>query len=56
MAQEISSKEQKEINDMIDGLVERAKIASQQYMELDQATVDNIVKKMSMAILENHMK
>ena len=56
MAQDINEEEQKKINAMIDSLVERAKIASQEYMKLDQETVDNIVKKMSMAVLENHMK
>ncbi len=56
MAQDINEEEQKKINAMIDSLVERAKIASQEYMKLDQETVDNIVKKMSMAVLENHMR
>ena len=56
MSQDIDEEEQKKINSMIDSLVERAKIASQEYMELDQETVDNIVKKMSMAVLENHMR
>ncbi len=56
MAQDINEEEQKKVNAMIDSLVERAKIASQEYMKLDQETVDNIVKKMSMAVLENHMK
>ena len=56
MAQDINEEEQKKVNDMINSLVERAKIASQEYMKLDQETIDNIVKKMSMAVLENHMK
>ena len=56
MAQDINEEEQKKVNAMIDSLVERAKVASQEYMKLDQETVDNIVKKMSMAVLENHMK
>ena len=56
MAQDINEEEQKKVNAMIDSLDERAKIASQEYMKLDQETVDNIVKKMSMAVLENHMK
>ena len=56
MAQDINEEEKKKIDDMIDSLVERAKIASQEYLKLDQATIDNIVKKMSMAVLENHMK
>jgi len=56
MAKEINPEEQKRIEDMIDSLVKRAKIASEKYMELDQETVDNITKKMAMAGLENHMR
>ena len=41
---------------MINNLVERAKIASQEFMKLDQETVNNIVKEMSMAALSNHMQ
>ena len=41
---------------MIDGLVERAKVASKEYMKLDQETVNNIIKAMSMAGLEHHME
>ena len=47
--------EQKVIQ-MIDNLVERAQKASKEYMKLNQEQVDEIVKKMSMAGLENHMK
>ena len=56
MAKEINPEEQKRIEDMIDSLVKRAKVASEKYMELDQETVDNITKKMAMAGLENHMR
>ncbi len=56
MAKEITEKEQERIEKMIDDLMERAKVASEKYMELDQETVDNITKKMAMAALENHMK
>ncbi len=41
---------------MIDELVEKAKEASKQYLELDQETVDRVVKAMSMAGLEHHME
>ena len=41
---------------MIDKLVEKAKIASEEYMDLTQEQVDNIVKHMSMAGLEHHME
>ena len=56
MAKEINAEEQKRIEEMVDNLVQRAKIASEKYMELDQETVNNITKKMAMAGLENHMK
>ena len=44
------------ITEMIDDLIKRAKVASEEYKKLTQEDVDRIVKKMSMAILENHMK
>ena len=44
------------VKQMIDELVEKAKIASKEYLKLDKSTVDNIVKAMSMAGLENHME
>lgn len=44
------------INTMIDELIKRAKVASEEYKKLTQEDVDRIIKKMSMAILENHMK
>ena len=44
------------IKQMIDDLVEKAKKASQEYLKLDQKTVDNITKAMSMAGLEHHME
>ncbi len=56
MAQEVTNEEQEKIKKMIDDLVQRAKVASMEYKKLDQDTVNNIIKKMSMAGLENHMK
>lgn len=56
MSKEITAEEEQKVKEMIDSLIQRAKIASQKYMELDQETVDNITKKMAMAGLENHMK
>ncbi len=44
------------IKKMIDDLVEKAKKASEEYLKLDQKTVDNITKAMSMAGLEHHME
>ena len=48
--------EEKEIEQMINDLVEKAKVASQEYLKLDQETVNNITKAMAMAGLENHMR
>ncbi len=56
MASEITEEERLKIKEMIDDLVARAKVASEEYMKLDQETINNIIKKMSMAGLENHMK
>ena len=48
--------EELRIKQMIDDLVEKAKIASREYLKLDQETVNNITKAMSMAGLEHHME
>ena len=56
MAGELSEEEKLKIKNMIDDLVARAKVASEEYLKLDQQTINNIVKEMSMAGLENHMK
>ena len=53
---DLSQEDEKKIEEMINNLVERAKKASEEYLKLDQDTVDNITKAMSMAGLENHMK
>lgn len=47
---------EQEIEQMINNLIERAKIASEEYRKLNQEQVDKIIKKMSMAGLDNHMK
>ena len=49
------SQEEEKVQKMIDELVKKAKIASEEYMKLDQKTIDDITKAMSMAGLENHM-
>ena len=54
MSEEINQEER--IKKMIDSLVERAKKASEEYLKLDQGTVDDITKAMSMAGLEHHME
>lgn len=56
MAKELSEAEKLEIKNMIDDLVARAKKASEEYLKLDQKTVNNVIKAMSMAGLDNHMK
>ena len=53
---ESKTQDEKNVEKMIDDLVERAKKASEEYLTLDQATVDNIIKAMSMAGLEHHME
>ena len=44
------------INIMIDELIQKAKVASEEYKKLNQEDINRIIKKMSMAILENHMR
>ena len=46
----------KDIKEMIDSLLVRAKKASKEYLKLTQDDVNRIVKAMAMAGLENHMK
>ena len=48
--------QEQKVKQMIDELMEKAKIASKEYLELDQETVNNIIKAMSMAGLEHHME
>ena len=48
--------EETKVKNMINELIEKAQIASKEYLKLDQETVDNITKAMSMAGLEHHME
>jgi acetaldehyde dehydrogenase/alcohol dehydrogenase len=48
--------QEQKVKQMIDELVEKAKIASQEYLKLNQEQVNNIIKAMSMAGLEHHME
>ena len=48
--------EEAKVKDMIDDLVARARKASEEYLKLDQETVDKITKAMAMAGLEHHME
>ena len=56
MAQDLSEEEKIKIKSMIDDLVAKAKVASEEYLKLDQEIINNIVKEMAMAGLDNHMK
>ena len=56
MSEKDNIQEEQKVQEMINGLVERAKKASEEYLKLDQKTVDNITKAMSMAGLEHHME
>ena len=56
MFENINPEEEQRVQNMINELVEKAKIASKEYMKLEQEDVDRITKAMSMAGLENHMK
>ena len=53
---EITKQQRLEIEEMINDLVKRAKVASAEYKKLTQEQVDRIVKRMSMAGLDNHMR
>ena len=53
---DVNIQDDQKVKEMVDKLVERAKIASKEYLKLDQETVDNITKAMSMAGLEHHME
>lgn len=48
--------DENKIQKMIDDLVDKAKVASEEYKKLNQEQINNIIKKMSMAGLENHMR
>ena len=50
------NQDETKVKQMIDELVEKAKKASEEYLKLDQDTINNIIKAMSMAGLEHHME
>jgi len=56
MSNNISQEEEQKVQNMINELAQKAKKASKEYLKLDQQTVDNITKAMSMAGLEHHME
>ena len=53
---EVTEEERRKTEEMINDLVQRARKASEEYKKLDQETVNRIVKKMSMAGLDDHMR
>ncbi len=52
----MEEEQEQKVKQMIDDLMEKAKIAAEEYLKLDQETVNNIIKAMSMAGLEHHME
>ena len=48
--------QEKRTKEMIDDLVAKAKVASQEYLKLNQQQINKIIKAMSMAGLEHHME
>ena len=53
---ENTNQDEQKVQNMINELIEKAKIASREYLKLDQQAVDKITKAMSMAGLEHHME
>ena len=52
----MEEEQEQKVKQMIDDLMKKAKIASEEYLKLNQETVNNIIKSMSMAGLEHHME
>ena len=52
----MEEEQEQKVKQMIDELMEKAKIASQEYLKLNQEQVNKIIKAMSMAGLEHHME
>ena len=53
---EYTEEQKAHVEQMVNELVEKAKMASKEYMKLDQEQVNKIIKAMSMAGLEHHME
>ena len=49
-------KEENSVQTMVDELAQKGQVALKAFMNLDQATVDNIVKEMALAGLDKHME
>ena len=56
MAGEISEEEKSRIKSMIDDLVAKAKVASEEYLKLDQETINNIETIVVTKNMENNVK
>ena len=53
---EMADGEIREVEKMVNDLVDRARVAAEEYKQLNQAQVDRIVQRMSMAGLDSHMR
>ena len=53
---EMADEEIREVEKMVNDLVDRARAAAEEYKQLNQAQVDRIVQRMSMAGLDSHMR
>ncbi len=53
---EMADEEIREVEKMVNDLVDRARVAAEEYKQLNQAQVDRIVQRMSMAGLDSHMR
>lgn len=56
MSKEAASKQSLSVKETIDTMVSKAQKALDKFMSMNQEQIDNIVKEMAMAGLENHMK
>lgn len=50
------TEKQSNVKETIDNLVSRAQVALNKFMDLDQEQIDNIIKAMAMAGLDDHMR
>ncbi|MEJ8555251.1 bifunctional acetaldehyde-CoA/alcohol dehydrogenase [Tepidibacter sp. Z1-5] len=53
---DIKIKQEENVNNMINKLVSKANKAREEFLKLDQETVDNIIKEMALAGLDQHME
>lgn len=53
---DIKIKQEENVNNMINTLVSKANKAREEFLKLDQETIDNIIKEMALAGLDKHME